>query len=274
MGDGRAFNSTTCLCFTEFLMAYKRNHYVPEFYLKSFALPVPGHRKPKIWVYDKDGGPPRPQSPKDTAVISDIYTIRHVDGVRSDFLEQTFAECESAVSPIFERWKEPDAKPAVKEILIVSEFLAYLYLRVPRTIDAVKQLFVNSCIINMERLARDSERLSMAFEWLQSNKQTKLTMTELRDLAENVERRFEIKVNDTFVLVETLRRFETVEKHLRQLYWCLSTSPPTSEFISCDSPLVVAFREGNKMGLGGGLGHPNVEVSFALSPQGLPYPKP
>lgn len=89
----------------------------------------------------------------------------------------------------------------------------------------------------------------------------------VRDLAENVERRFEIKVNDTFALVETLRRFETVEKHLRQLYWCLSAAPPTSEFISCDSPLVVVFREGNKMGLGGGLGHPNVEVSFALSPK-------
>ena len=141
-------------------MAYKRNHYVPEFYLKSFALPIPGHRKPKVWVYDKDGGPPRQQSPKDTAVISDIYTNRHVDGVQSDFLEQAFAECESAVSPILELWKEPGAKPAMKEILVVSEFLAYLYLRVPRTIDVVKQLFMNSRIINMGRLARDSERFS------------------------------------------------------------------------------------------------------------------
>lgn len=83
-------------------------------------------------------------------------------------------------------------------------------------------------------------------------------MAELQDLVENLERRFEIKVNNTFALAETLRRFETVEKNLRQLYWCLSTAPPTSEFISCDSPLVVVFREGNKMGLGGGFGHPKV----------------
>jgi hypothetical protein len=182
-------------------------------------------------------------------------------------LEQAFAKCESAVKPILELWKEPDAKPAVKEMFVVSEFLAYLYLRVPRTIDAVKQLFVNSSIINMEKLARDPERLSKAFEWLKSNKQSNLTMVELRDLAENVERRFEIKINDTFALAETLRRFGLVEEHLRQLYWCLSTAPPTSEFISCDSPLVVVFREGNKMGLGGGFGHPNVEVSFPLSPK-------
>jgi len=248
-------------------MAYKRNHYVPEFYLKSFALAIPGHRKPKIWVYDKEGGPPRQQSPKDTAVMSDIYTIRNVEGVQPYFLEQAFAKCESAVKPILELWKEPDAKPAVKEMFVVSEFLAYLYLRVPRTIDAVKQLFVNSSIINMEKLARDPERLSKTFEWLKSNKQSNLTMVELRDLAENVERRFEIKINDTFALAETLRRFGLVEEHLRQLYWCLSTAPPTSEFISCDSPLVVVFREGNKMGLGGGFGHPNVEVSFPLSPK-------
>lgn len=248
-------------------MAYRRNHYVPEFYLKSFVLPIPGHRKPKIWVYDKEGGPPRQQSPKDTAVMSDIYTIRNVEGVQPHFLEQAFAECESAVKPILERWKEPGAKPVVKEILVVSEFLAYLYLRVPRTIDAIKQFFVNSSIINMENLARDPERLSKACEWLKSNKQSNLTMAELQDLAGNVERRFEIKVDDTFALAATLRRFETVEKHLRELYWCLSTAPPASEFISCDSPLVVVFREDNKMGLGGGFGHPNVEVSFPLSPK-------
>lgn len=51
-------------------------------------------------------------------------------------------------------------------MLVISEFLAYLYLRVPRTINAVKQLVVNSSIINMENLVRDQERLSKAFEWL------------------------------------------------------------------------------------------------------------
>lgn len=248
-------------------MAYKRNHYVPEFYLKSFALPMPGRRKPMIWVYDKDGGSARQQSPKDTAVMSGLYTIPNVEGVQPHFLEQEFAKCESAVKPILERWKEPGAKPSVKELFVVSEFLAYLYLRVPRTIDAIKQICANYSTINMKNLARDPDRLSKAFEWLRSNKQSNLTIEELRDLAENVEQRFEIKVNDTFALVATLRMFETVKKRLRELCWCLSIAPPASEFISCDSPLVVVFREGNNMGLGGGFGHPNVEVSFPLSPK-------
>jgi hypothetical protein len=155
----------------------------------------------------------------------------------------------------------------VKEIFVVSEFLAYLYLRILRTIDAIKQISVNFSIINMENLARNPERLSKAFEWLRSNKQPNLTIEELRDLVGNVERRFEIRVNDTFALATTLRMFETVEKRLREFYWCLSTAPPSSEFISCDSPLVIVFREGNKMGLGGGFGHPNAEVSFPLSPK-------
>jgi hypothetical protein len=151
-------------------MAYKRNHYVPEFHLKSFALPIPGRRKPIIRVYDKDGGSTRQQSPKDTAVMSDLYSIRNVEGVQPHFLEQDFAKCESAVKPILERWKEPGVKPAVKELFVVSEFLAYLYLRVPRTIDAIKQISVNSSIINMESLARDPERISKAFEWLRSKR--------------------------------------------------------------------------------------------------------
>lgn len=153
----------------------------------------------------------------------------------------------------------------MKEIFVVSEFLAYLHLRVPRTIKAIKQISLNANIINVENLARDPERLSKAFEWLQSNKQSSLTIRELRDLAGNVEQRFEIKVNDTFALTNTLRMLETVEKRLRELYWCLSTASLESEIISRDSPLVVVFMKANKMGLGGGFGHPNVEVSFPLS---------
>lgn len=89
-------------------MAYKRNHYVPEFYLKSFAVPIPGHRKPKIWVYDKEGGPPRQQSPKDTAVMSDIYTIRNVEGVQPHFLEQSFAKCDQRSS---QSWNDGKSLP-------------------------------------------------------------------------------------------------------------------------------------------------------------------
>jgi hypothetical protein len=106
-------------------MVYKRNHYVPEFYLKSFALPMPGRRKPMIWVYDKDGSATRQQSANDTAVMNDLYTIQNVEGVQPHFLEQAFAKSESVVKPILERWNEPGAKPAVKEFFMVSQFLAY-----------------------------------------------------------------------------------------------------------------------------------------------------
>jgi Protein of unknown function (DUF4238) len=84
-------------------MAYKRNHYVPEFYLKSFALPMPGRRKPMIWVYDNDGSATRQQSANDTAVMNDLYTIQNVEGVQPHFLEQALTKFESVVKPIMER---------------------------------------------------------------------------------------------------------------------------------------------------------------------------
>ena len=56
-------------------MKYKKNHYIPEFYLKSFSVVHPGDRNLKLWVYGKEPKPPRKQSPKDTATINGLYLV-------------------------------------------------------------------------------------------------------------------------------------------------------------------------------------------------------
>ena len=43
-------------------MVTRRNHFVPRFYLEYFTAKDKGD---VVWVYDKEGGAPRPQKPVD-----------------------------------------------------------------------------------------------------------------------------------------------------------------------------------------------------------------
>jgi len=108
----------------------KRSHYIPQFYQEYFLLP--GEKT--FWVYDKESGEPRPQQPKDTAVIGHLY--RFQAGLEGDFSKQ-----EGMVKPILDRWYAPRAVPEPQETPIVASFLAYLHTRGPRAIKAAPIIF-------------------------------------------------------------------------------------------------------------------------------------
>ncbi len=144
-------------------MKYKRNHYVPEFYLKNFSLIHAGNRKAQLWVYDKEENAPRKQSPRDTTVISDLYTVLTPD-LPPNALEVAFGKQESTISLILAGWRQKEAIPKIEEINEVAYFLALLHLRNPKTakwFEAVAEL------MNMERakaLARDPAEFDSCWE--------------------------------------------------------------------------------------------------------------
>lgn len=107
-----------------------RNHQTPEFYLKYFAGRDP-RGSSHLWVYDKIGeGQPRPQTPENANVERDYYSFETRAGINGD-LETLFGQIESRGAPILTRLQEPNAIPNRYEV----EFLALLFLRVPRARD-------------------------------------------------------------------------------------------------------------------------------------------
>jgi len=53
-----------------------KQHYVPAFYLRSFADPgCPPDYEPYLWVVDLDDGKIRRRSPAKTALLTDYYVI-------------------------------------------------------------------------------------------------------------------------------------------------------------------------------------------------------
>jgi hypothetical protein len=47
---------------------------------------------------------------------------------------------ESKAKGVLDRWQQPNARPEPAEILLISQFLALMYCRVPRAINAAKEL--------------------------------------------------------------------------------------------------------------------------------------
>ena len=115
----------------------KRHHYVPQFYLRYFSSLSPDG---VFWVYDKDGGPPRPQTPTNTAVETHFYSVDTPEGGRDTRLEEALAKLESAAKPILDRWQINGARPTAIEISEIAEFFAFMHARVPRTHRLVKEL--------------------------------------------------------------------------------------------------------------------------------------
>jgi hypothetical protein len=61
-----------------------RNHYLPQFYLKSFL----NKDSSIFWVYHKDKNKPIPQTPINTGIEKNLYNIKMKDGTIDDSIER------------------------------------------------------------------------------------------------------------------------------------------------------------------------------------------
>lgn len=248
-------------------MKYKRNHYVPEFYLNNFSLIHTGDRKAQLWVYDKEENAPRKQSPRDTAVINDLYTILAPD-LPSNALEIAFGKQESAVSLILAKWGQKGAVPTINEIVEVAYFLSLLHLRNPKTArwyEAVAELVA---VEKAKALARDGAQFDKFWQTLmkEGTIPPELTKDKFREMAQSFDEHFIVKFDSKYTTFAPLRYSKAIFGELKKMYWCLCSAPTGRSFITSDSPVVVSFKKEEVLAFGGGFGHPRAQVRFPISP--------
>jgi hypothetical protein len=249
-------------------MKYKKNHYIPEFYLKSFSVVHAGDRNPMLLVYDKEAKPPRKQSPKDTAAINDLYLVS-TPGVHLTDLEKSFGKQESIVAPLLAKWQKPSELPKIDDIREVAYFLALLHLRNPKT---AKWFAAVSEVVSAEMakaMANDDVRFNKFWQWFlaKESEPPRITKEQFRKLALNFDENFTVKVDAKYATLSPLAHADAVCNELKKMYWCLCFAPKEWDFITSDSPVVVRFRKGNGVAFGGGFGHPTAQVTFPISPR-------
>lgn len=250
-------------------MTTKRHHYVTRSYLSLFATTDQG-KADSIWVYDKKANEVRLQPIHDTAVIGHFYTFDAVpEGIDRDWLEKVFGIIESKAMPIIKRWGHQGAVPTVNEIPDVAWFLACLYVRVPRAMEVIQIIGEAVAFAKMEAAAEDEAKLDALITRFIADTQydRNLTREELKALVRNFEKQFSVKVDPKYALLRSIDQVKTVYSRLIERDWCLCDSRPFGgRFMTCDAPVNVFNYEDGKAAFFGGLGRPNVEIHFPLSP--------
>lgn len=248
-------------------MASKRHHYVPRFYLNYFVTNSE-EGSPRFWVYDKAGGPPRIQTPINTAVEGHLYSFETPSGTKNDSLEQALSTLETKTKPLLDRWQGRGVTATREEQRLLAEFLAVMYSRSPKTIQGVTEA---SEIMGIELARFLGEQPDMIREFLDRERTRGRpnvpSIEEMVDNLRNVEERFEIEVSRENSLIDSFHLAERVAAELFAMNWCLCYAPTRTFFVTSDTPLCIFARTSrDKALLGAGVGLPNVVVTFPISP--------
>jgi hypothetical protein len=113
----------------------RRHHWVPQFYLKNFAIPeTAGSKCPKVWVFHRERGDELTAAVGNIAVQKDLYAVATPDGGRDYQMEHELGKLESMISdsrlwePLSHDFIDLGHLPYRKAIAL---FLATLFARNP-----------------------------------------------------------------------------------------------------------------------------------------------
>jgi len=242
----------------------KRPHYVPQLYLRFFAVAREGARTPTFWVYDKkDGCQPRPQTPINTAVESGFYDLEH-EGVRVP-VEEMLGMIESAARPILERLSRGEA-PRDSDLPLLARFLSHMHVRGPRHIKAVEEHGTILAREMIKHAANDSdEEIRIALE--ETGGAGRMTVEEVRDWYRKADTKVKGLVAPMgYWLAHSLHQAPTIEEILLQMEWTTCSGPDDGTFLTGDTPVCPRTRWGrSQVNFGGGFANPNTEVTFPLN---------
>ena len=114
--------------------AYKKQHFLPSFYLKAWVDPVtPLRHVPSIWIFEKDGTGAKRKAPEKVFAESNMYTIQTPDGGRDLRIERGLQRLEDKFASI-RNLKLGRGRPLSNEDWeYVCAFLAAMHSRTPST---------------------------------------------------------------------------------------------------------------------------------------------
>ncbi|HWR81893.1 MAG TPA: DUF4238 domain-containing protein [Candidatus Deferrimicrobium sp.] len=184
----------------------KRHHYLPQSYLKEFC------RDRFLWVFDREKKEFRKQTPINTCVEKDLYTMVFENGEKMREVEGILSLVESTSMPAITKVSR-QSRLTEKEIGDICLFLSFLIVRLPKFLKFTKQ---------------------------QHEKQVlKLLEEKFPEFVEKVH----LEVKDWFSLKTSLRLEEKFRNLLWRFDWCICWPPQNSSFVTSDNPFTIIPRE-------------------------------
>lgn len=246
-------------------MPVRRNHYVPDFYLRMFTT-----GDDRIFVYDKLNEAERSQSTRDTAVERDLYTAVSPEGELIDDIETKLLQpIESAAAPILKTLVAREGTLAAGSAEIVGTFVALLSARVPRNIDVAREMGRIWVIEYQKALVRNPERLKRLRDDYISDTgdQSMLSFEEMEKYLSDPEKYFQISFSRRIALGMSLMNVFVKLEVLPNLHWCICRHHGRTPFVTSDCPVVAFAPIGNQQVIFNAYWYsPELEVTLPLSP--------
>lgn len=223
----------------------KRHHYLPQFYLKTFA------DDGQLWVFDREDREYRRQTPYNTAVQREYYTVVDKSGSKNRELERILARIEGRAADAI-RVAEAQQDLSDEQRAAIAVFVALLKVRVPNFekafAEAGEKLFkkVMKSTINTEERAA----ASIAAYERDTGNDLALSPKELLEFFQTEAFTMEMHRNQTIsTMIELSAEFAVL---LVQMDWVFLHAPKRTSFTTSDVPFgVIPPGDWDSKGIGG-----------------------
>jgi len=240
------------------------DHYVPQFYLKSFQA-VTG----KVWCYERVM-PPRLKGVKSVACTDEYYSIKakHLAGDKRR-IDNTIGQLESVSSPIYKKLLTGDRITLTQnEKRELSIFFAHLYSRTPLFRETMKNLHLAA----HKMMAKISAQNKEGFKWNMEQAGVESTPEELEELRQSIldiDNRFNLEFteeSDDFFLKTELEVVMEIVPFFYGKHWHIIKSSTSRVFATSDHP-VVLLPPSEGYSPYWGLGLVNAIIALPLTPK-------
>jgi len=222
----------------------KRQHYLPQFYLKGFILDG------KFWVYDRQLNEFRKQTPINTAIEKDYYSFTDKNGEKNTNIEKILADVEGRIVPVINKIKSQE-KINDDDKGIMSLFLSFLNYRVPEFEKLSNEIAQKISKFTIQNLISSKEQ---ATKWIENYKKDTgksfdVSSEILFEYAQNPQ--FKITIDRNTTLRQMLDLSYKNTNWLYNLDWVIIRAPEKTSFITSDNPFVLLPPKGFPIGIRG-----------------------
>lgn len=237
------------------------DHYVPQFYLRSFKA-VPG----KVWCYER-GVRPVLRGIKSVASEDNYYTLKgDIKGVEKDRVDKIFQNLESGTAPIIEHLKTASKIDLVEnDAEMLAMFIAHSLNRTPHQRERIMNLHT-ALSKEVNKIFSENKEIYEATAKRVGLDADPELLEQTRQMALNDQFEFVYEPSaDDYFLGMTLELADTITPIIRDKEWHLLESKTSRVFVTSDNPVVLMPPEDYDRRMG--LGVMNAIIGYPLSPR-------
>jgi hypothetical protein len=248
------------------MMKHKKQHYIPQSYLKAWCDPeCPENLTPYVWLYSVRDRTWQRKAPQRVFYETDMYTIHDSEGGRDLRIETSLSKLEHAYSEILRTKLQFGKSVSCTESLFLSAFVIAMYIRTRQQRDhwvgqyqQVVSLSDRFADIISDTDPGDRQSMFTSVDESEATEGRLIPVDRFRDLVRNP-------------LPAHLGAVPALAIALHRTYiFVILVAPESGRFITSDAPCVwhdpVANKSPGPLG-SGGLSSPTMEISLPVSPR-------